>query len=129
IIEAKKAVLGGDFEYAGRMALLNKQIQDRALNEIFKASPDTVIGAGLSKLNDAFGAEYLTRRAGEIDAALDNLAKEATGRMVGGTDTEIIKRTVMSGNSPLAVAVIDESLAALTHENAPQAYISEAVEQ
>lgn len=128
IQEIKKAVLGGDFTYAGKVAMLNKQVAEKALDDIFRASPEARIGAGLSKLNSDFGAEYLNRNASAIDQSIDSIGKEVVGRVYGGIDVEAGKRAIESGNNQLAVATIEQSLDVLKQDRVPTQGMSNVVD-
>src|SRR5690606_23252880 len=67
ITEAKKAILGGDFVYAGKLATINKIVQDRALNDLLASSPELQVGMGLSKVNEMLGKEYVDTKKTDID--------------------------------------------------------------
>lgn len=106
ITEAKKALVGGDFTYAARFATINKVIGDRSLNEIFKNSPEAVVGAGLSKMNEAVGADYFTEKMSQFD----NLALEITGQVMLGTDPKMVENVVKSGDQKTARAMLGTAL-------------------
>lgn len=109
IEEAKKAILGGDFVYAGKLATINKIVQDRALNDLLVASPQLQVGMGLSKVNEMLGAEYLQTHRSEIDTA----AQEVVGRIAGGSQTDIVQKAFESGDQALGRKVIETSVDAL----------------
>lgn len=106
ITEAKKALVGGDFTYAARFATINKVIADRSLNEIFKKSPDAVVGAGLSKMNETVGAEFFAQKMSQFD----NLALEITGQVMMGSDPKIVENVVKSGDQKTARAMLGTAL-------------------
>lgn len=113
IIEAKKAIVGGDFQYAGRLATINKYIADRSLNDIFKSSPEAVVGAGLSRMNEAVGAEFFNKRLDKFDT----IAAEAVGRAAGNLDPNVIKNVMTSGDQQVARATITGAMEALKNPN------------
>lgn len=106
ITEAKKALVGGDFTYASRFATINKVIADRSLNEIFKRSPDAVVGAGLSKMSETVGGEFMTQKMDQFD----NLALEITGQVMLGMDPKLVENVVKSGDQKTARAMLGTAL-------------------
>lgn len=128
INEAKKAVLGGNFQYAGRMATINKSITDRSLNEILRASPDAVVGAGLSELNSAFGENYMNQRQTQIELDIDTLAKETTGRVMRGEEG-LMDSVIRSGDQKVSRAAVDETLSALRNSDLNDVRMSNVIDQ
>src|SRR5690606_18074663 len=112
ITEAKKAILGGDFVYAGKLATINKIVQDRALNDLLASSPELQVGMGLSKVNVMLGKEYLDTKKTDIDT----ITQEVIGRIAMGQQMSIIEGVAKSGDQKVARATIDESLEAIKQE-------------
>jgi hypothetical protein len=110
---AKEAILGKDFKYAGKFATLNKDIADRSLNDLLKASPELRIGQGLSEINQTMGQEWLNRKGvgQKVDQTLDNITDEISGRMLLGTDTDMLKNTVKSGDQKVARMTLEKGMA------------------
>jgi len=125
LVEAQKAIVGGDYNMAGRMASVNKFIADQSLNNILKNSPEAVVGSGLTKLNDAVGAEYLNRKMDKFET----LAQETVGRALSGTDPKIVENAVKSGDQKYARATVMTSIEVFKNPNLKGGDMTNLVDQ
>lgn len=123
ITEAKKAVLGGDFKLAARMATVSKSIQDQSLNDLLVANPKLKIGAGLTEINQSLGDMYFSQTMSDVGT----IGLEMTGQIMLGE--EVVKPVVESGNSKASRKMIETSFQALTDGNISGEKFSNLVQQ
>lgn len=125
LTEAKKAIVGGDYKAAGRIALLNKYMTDRQLNDVLKNSPEARAGAGLSELSKQLGDTFLSAN----QEAVETIALEVAGRAMVGSDPSIIKRVVESGDQKVARQSINSAFDVLVDPKVNPDQMSNLIDQ
>ncbi|MGD9682612.1 MAG: YcbK family protein [Candidatus Obscuribacterales bacterium] len=123
IVEAKKAVLGGDFKLAARYATVAKSMQDYQLGQLMR-DPTIAVGAGLSEINSTLGETFM----GANYSAIDTVAMEIVGRTIAGTPNSI-KNTIEEGNSRASRQVLKASFTAIVDPNLTGEKFSNLIDQ
>lgn len=123
LTEAKKAVLGGDFKLASKYSTLSKAMTD---NQMYEQLQDPLFrtGAGLTEVNQTLGEEFFARN----QEAAETIATEIAGRTMLG-QTDVIRKTVESGNSKVARATVDNSFRAIVDPKLSGDKFSNVVDQ
>lgn len=123
LLEAKKAVLGGDFKLAAKFSTLSKAVTD---NQMYEQLQDPLFrtGAGLTEINQTLGEEFFARN----QEAAETIATEIAGRTILG-QTDVIRKTVESGNSKVARKTVDNSFKAIVDPKLTGEKFSNVIDQ
>lgn len=124
VIEAKKAVLGGDFKLAAKFATVNKAITDHQLNTMLNADPTFRAGMGLNELNQNLGEAFF----GERQTELETLALEVAGQTMAGRP-DVIRNVVEAGDSKVSRSVMEQSFRVMLDPKATNEAFSNVVDQ
>lgn len=111
VLSLKEAVLGKDFKLAGRLAHVNKAMQDQQMNELLK-DPAILAGAGLQEISQTLGDNYFNQSITDFNT----VALDAAGRVLAGQKGTVAK-VIDQGNGKVNRELLNQSFKMLVDPN------------